>query len=201
VNLELNAAIWGAITGALMSLLITLALPLLRRCIITWRVSISADVPHNGFARFRVANNSFWTINDAALYISLDFDKTDTLLCPFTANTTQIDPSRFVPLKDDQLCWSVQSPVPNPIRVTIFAKERQPFALCQIMPTCIEIPSEKGWVNARVFLRRGKIYKGVLKIVSADTSARYFRIVIDPDSGGNPCTIESVCRFDIQADI
>jgi hypothetical protein len=215
MNPELNAAIWGAIAGALMSLLITIALPLLRRCIITWCVSISADVPHDGLARFRVVNGSFWTINDAILYITLDFKEQQTLpaLKDWRAH---IEPGRFVPLKSDQLCWSVRDPDPNPMKVSILAKERQPFAPCSIDKEVITIPSEEGWPSmdekdendkikkigshARVFLRR-QSYKGWLKFVSADTDARYFRIEINPDSVDNPCTIEPVCRFDAPSDV
>src|ERR1022692_3262328 len=125
MNAELNAAIWGAITGALMSMLITLALPFLRRCIMTWRISILTDQPHDGFARFRVVNCGFWTINDAMLYLALEFKKEDVIPASFFPRCrSHIEPDRFVPLNGDQICWNVRSPNPNPMKVMILAKER-----------------------------------------------------------------------------
>jgi len=212
MNPELNAAIWGAITGGFMGLLVSLisdiALPRIRRWNLTREISILRDLPHEGFARFRVVNNGFWTINDAMLYIALDICKEDTVLGHFACNPSDlrfiahIEPHRFVPLTGDQLCWNVRDPKPNPMKVSILAKERQPFSLCHI-GQCITIPSEEGWPpsnHARVFLQR-KTYKGWLKFVSADTDARYFRIEINPDSADCPCTIESACRFDVPSDI
>lgn len=62
-------ALWGALAGGLMSLLVTLlslvALPRLRRWNLTQHTSITTDLPHMGHARLRVVNGGFWTINDA----------------------------------------------------------------------------------------------------------------------------------------
>ncbi len=81
------------------------------------------------------------------------------------------------------------------MKVDIFAKERQPLALCAIDGETIMIPSEDGWASptgsprvARVFLRRNK-YFGILKILSADTNARYFHIEIRPENKGMPLII------------
>jgi hypothetical protein len=197
---KLYVALWGAIAGGLMSLMVNLlfgiAFPRFRRWSLTRQISIVTDPPHGGHARFRVVNGGYWTIQDATLYIDLDFQEKDTMHPPYTGGTAHIEPTRFVPLRGDQLCWSVRSPTPNPMKVAIFAKERQPFSPCYIEPTFITIPSEDGWSHGatrRVFLRP-KRYTGTLKLVSADTDARYFSIVIDPSSASTPCTVEPTCR-------
>src|SRR5207247_277565 len=144
---RLYAAIWGAVTGGFISLLVNLlfniALPRVRRWNLTRRISIVAEPPHHGHARFRVINGGYWTINDAILYLSLDIQEQDTKPSPYTFLTAHIYPGRFVPLSGDPLCWSVRSPILNPMRVAIFAKERQPFSPCKVESNCIVIPSEE----------------------------------------------------------
>jgi len=182
----------------IVNLLFTVILPRMRRRSLTRHISIVTDPPHAGHARFRVVNGGYWTINNATLYLDLDFQERDTMLPPYTGRTAHIQPTRFVPLRGDQLCWSVRSPTPNPMSVSIFAKERQPFSPCHIGPTVITIPSEEGWSHeaiVRVFLRP-QLYTGRLTLVSADTDARYFSIVIDPSSASTPCTIEPICHRD-----
>jgi hypothetical protein len=104
------------------------------------------------------------------LYLYLDIQEEDTLLPP-AGILTWIRPGQFVPLSDsgEQLCWSV---APNPMKVVIFAKERQPFSPCRITPDYILIPSESGWPPkmARVLLRR-RVYSGMLPL-SAQTPTR-----------------------------
>src|SRR5438128_1685409 len=125
---RLYAAIWGAVTGGIMSLLVSLlfhvALPRVRRWNLTRRISIIADTPHHGHARFRVTNGGYWTINDAVLYLHLNLQEQDTMNSPCPGRAAHIYPGHFVPLNGDQLCWSVRSPTVNPMKVAIFAKER-----------------------------------------------------------------------------
>jgi len=141
------------------------------------------DPPHNGNRRFRVVNGGFWSVNEATLYLTLDIQEQDTV--PAEGLKVHIAPGRFVPLSGEPLCWSSQPrTTPNPMKITILAKECQPFSPCQIRPDGILIPSEEGWppaATARVLLRRRR-YTGVLKIVSADTNARFFQIRIDPET-------------------
>jgi hypothetical protein len=195
---KIIAAIWGAIAGGLMSLIVNLIfnviVPRMRRWKLTRRVSIWTDPPSGGHTRFRIVNDGFWTINDATLYITLDVQSAD-VIAPPNGNRAHIHPHNFVPITGDQLCWSVRHPTINPMRVPIYAKERQPFSPCLITPNWISIPSEEGWPPdnyARVFLRRRR-YTGTVKLVSADTNARCFKIIIDPDCAANPCTIEPTC--------
>lgn len=188
------AAVVGGAVSLLVNLVVQVWLPRLRRWNLTRKVSIIADPPHDGNARFRVVNGGYWTIADAILYLQLDFREGDTL--PPTADLqVHIAPGRFAPLSGDQLCWSVR---PNPMKVDILAKERQPFSPCKILPGGILIPAEGGWppAVARVLLRF-RVYTGHLRLVSADTDARTFRIRIDPTTPDTPCTITPTGeRFD-----
>jgi hypothetical protein len=180
---KLELALWGAMAGGVVSLLVNLFLPWLRRLRLTHALSIEIDPPHGPIARLRVKNGGYWTIKDAIVYIALDFSCNDVITPP-SGRAAFITPDDFVPLEGDQLCWSVRFPTPNPVKVDIFAKERQPICPCIIDANHIAIPSEEqGRADGkqRVFLRRRR-YDGQLKLVSADTDARYFSITIDPDS-------------------
>jgi len=99
----------------LVSLLTLIALPRIRRSNLTRR-----DQPHNGHARFGVANGGFWTISDAMLYLHFDIQEQDVRPPP-DGLQAHIAPGRFVPLRDsgEQLCWSV---TPNPMKVDILGK-------------------------------------------------------------------------------
>lgn len=119
---------------------------------------------------------------------------------PPTGQDAFIKPGQFVPVESQQLCWSVRSPAVNPMRVDIFAKERQPLSPCAIDNDLITLPSEEGWTFpsdrpriARVFLRRRR-YSGVLKIISADTDARFFGLEINPENSRDPLTIRRLSK-------
>lgn len=197
---KLYLALWGALAGGLVSLLVNtvfaIMVPRSRRRRLTKSIRIEADPPHNGYVRFRVHNTGFWTINDVTLYLSI-YASQDDVLEPEDWHRAHITKSRYVPLNGDQLCWSVRSPRPSPMRVPIFSGEAQPFALCLIGPDEITIPSEEGWgraaekTTARAFLRRQR-YAGTLRVVSSDTLARLFKVTIDPDNPGCPATIEDL---------
>jgi hypothetical protein len=186
-----------AIVAGFVSLLVYLVtnefFPRIRRFRLTQEIHIVSDPPHYGNVRFRVVNNGHWTIHDAVLYLELIITADDTLE-PAFGYSAWITPKNFVPLSHEQLCWSV---LPNPMKVSIFAKEKQPFSPCKIQPDKIVIPTETGWptpdttepgVRARVFLKRHK-YQGSITLVSDDTYARHFKLSIDPDSTAAPCTI------------
>jgi hypothetical protein len=198
---KIQLAIWGALAGGfvsvLVNLLFTVLAPRLRRWNLTRHVSILPDPTHGGHARFRVINGGYWTISEAMLYLSLDASPEDVLPVP-NGWRAHIEPHRFVPVSGDQMCWSVRNPVPNPMKVSIYAKERQPFSLCHIENDRITIPSEEGWPpvgHARVLLRRRR-YTGVLKLVSADTNGCYFGVTIDPNAQLIPATIERLGFFE-----
>jgi hypothetical protein len=138
--------IWfTALVAGVVSLLVYLItngfLPRLRRYNLTRALSIGRDQPHMGNARFRIVNNGHWTIHDAILYLQLDFTEADTMDPPPSVDV-HIAPGRFVPLSQEQLCWSVY---PNPMKAPICSREEQPFSPCKILPDSILIPTEEGW--------------------------------------------------------
>jgi hypothetical protein len=191
---KIELAVWGAMAGGVVSLvvslLVNLFLPWLRRLRLTRALSIEVDPAHGPIARLRVTNGGYWTVKDAIVYIAIDFSR-DDVMPPTPGSSAFITPDHFVPLEGDQLCWSVRSPTPNPIKVDIFAKERQPICPCIIEADYIVVPSEEQGLaegKRRVFLRRRR-YDGRLKLVSADTDARYFSITIDPYSDVQPLRV------------
>jgi hypothetical protein len=184
---KLWLAFWGALAGGVVSLVINVLMPRVQRWNQTRNTSIEPEQRHNDHIRFRLTNGGYWTMADAILYLQLDFEEEDVLQPP-EGQSADIIPGHFAPLNFDQLCWSVRdSSGRNPMRVSIFAKEAQPFASCQIRTDCIIIPTELGWGTNqfRVFLRP-RDYFGHLRVVSADTNGRTFRVRITPQQ----CTIE-----------
>ncbi len=197
-SVKLQLAIWGAVSGGVVSLIVNLFLqsfmPWIKRWRLTRCINVYPEVTHGEHTRCRVYNGGYWTMGNAIAYITLNVGRDDVIQPP-RGQDAFIRPDQFVPLESQQLCWSVRSPSANPLKVDIFAKERQPLAPCALGPDFIVIPSEEGWVFptdrpriARVFLRRKK-YDGVLKIVSADTDARFFRLEIDPGDPESPLRI------------
>jgi hypothetical protein len=187
----------GALAGGVISLVVSLAFsfiqPRIRRWQLTRGLAVEIDPPHGPHARLRVANRGYWTVKDTIVYMALEFSADD--VAPPPDRGAFITPELFVPMEDEQLCWSVRSPTPNPIRVDIFARERQPICPCLIEPDCILIPSEELGKEGkwRVSLHRRE-YHGQLKVVSADTDARYFSLVIDPDNRSQPLGVRPLQR-------
>jgi len=203
---DLHSKLWtivfGAIAGGLVNLVLTVLLPRIKRHNLTKRIELYEIDPQGNLTRCRVYNGGYWTITQALIYITIDFDWKNDVVKPPNNHDAFINPGDNVPLKGDQLCWSVRWPTVNPMKVDIYAKERQPFSLCDIVDDKIMIPSEEGWDfpednkkprRARVFLRR-KIYHGALKVVSADTDARFFHITIKPDQNRVLVEITPVCK-------
>jgi hypothetical protein len=203
-------ATWAAIAGGLVSFITTLILgtlaPRIKRSNLTRRIKVYVEAIHGQHIRCRVYNGGYWTIGQAILYISVEFDSAD-ILPPPAGQDAFIRPDHAVGLTGDQLVWSVRSPEVNPMKVDIYAKERQPFSPYGLHGDMIMIPSEHGWDFpkegvriARVFLKK-KTYFGALKIVSADTNARYFNIEIQPDDVDKPIVISPVwkwrCKFQV----
>ena len=93
---------------------------------------------------------------------------------------------------DDRLCWSFAG---NPASIDIYAGEKQAIAIANITADWIEFSSEDGWSTltngvkrSRVFLAR-KEYAATIKIVSKDTKAKEFKLLIDPDNMESPITL------------
>jgi hypothetical protein len=189
------ALVWASI-GAFVSTMISYELfPYWRRKRLTKRLTVSGDQTHGNQARGRVCNGGFWTIKNAIIYLRLPLCK-DDVLDPPPGHKAHIRPDHIVPIDEEQLCWSVRAPTINPVKIDIYAKERQPFSPCALTDPRdkIIIPSEEGWPqpvdkyhdtlttpHMRVFLRP-KNYTGVLKVVSEETDARYFRIEMINDT-------------------
>jgi hypothetical protein len=201
LGLKFFIPVWSAFFGALFGVIGGLALRViafwLKRRHLTKRLNVEPDIPHGRQFRCRVRNGGYWTVKNAIIYITLSFDQNDTCEPPPGHNAI-IRPDNFVPLKEDQLCWSVRAPDVNPIKVDIYAKEPQPFSPGALTNPgdMLMIPSEEGWprfkddpLKMRVFLRR-KQYSGYLMIVSEDTNARFFRLDINPDDNSAPIQLK-----------
>ena len=147
---KLQLALWGAAAGGVVSIVVNLFLsafvPRASRWNLTRHLRVYAEAPHGTYARCRVFNGGYWTIGQAMAYLSLEYTKED-VIDPPPDNEAFIRPDCFIPLSEDQLCWSVRAPDKNPMKVDIFAKEKQPLALCTIDGQIISIPSEEGWAT------------------------------------------------------
>jgi hypothetical protein len=199
--LRLYVAIWGAIAGGFASFIVNLvfniAMPRIRRWNLTRKMCVYPEETHGLHSRLRVFNGGYWTLGNSICYISIDATAEDVLPPPQGENAF-VKPNESVPLKEEQLCWAVWYPTVNPMKVDIYAKERQPLSPCLFGPNYIMIPSEDGWLNckdrpriARVFLRK-KRYTAVLKVVSEDTDARCFQLTIDPENVAMPLKISNM---------
>ncbi len=99
---------------------------------------------------------------------------------------------------EDRLCWSFAG---NPAHIDIYSKERQAIGIANVTADWIEFSSEDGWgtmtkgKTSRVFLARKK-YHATIKIVSKDTKAKKFKIVIDPDNVDSPITLLRTSLFE-----
>jgi hypothetical protein len=199
---KLVVVLIGALAGGLASLFVMVLshvlLPFGKRILLTRWISISNSGHHVGNARFRIHNNGFSTISDATLYISIDFDESD-IVKP-TPHNAHIKPNCFTALEEDQICWSIKTPTENPPTVSIFVNESHSFSPFRVSGDEIHVPTEEGWPPAakhlRVVLKR-KNYDGTLKLVSADTNARIFRLEIRPDepSLGSITWVSSPCPW------
>lgn len=172
-----------------MSFIVQSLAPRLKRWQLTRKIMLATEDLHGGRANHRVCNNGFWTMKNSIAYITLNVQESDVLKPP-QGEDAFIKPNNFSFIHDQQLCWSVHYPIANPMKVDIYAGENQPISLYEIRPDMIMLPSEKGWEPlkdkdghnlprmARVFIKRKK-YDGTLKIVSEDTTARSFKIIIN----------------------
>ncbi|MGH7989561.1 MAG: hypothetical protein ACREDS_05110 [Limisphaerales bacterium] len=190
IGLKLFTPIWSTFLGTIFGLIVGLTLReiilWLKRKSLTRNLKIEIEPIHGRQFRCRIANGGSSTIKNAVIYIALKIEKDDTQTPPQDHDAI-IRPDHFVPLEGDPLCWSVRAPDINPMKVDIYAKERQPFSPCALTgdDKMLMIPTEEGWprfrddkLKMRVFLRR-KSYSGNLKVVSENTNARFFKITID----------------------
>ncbi len=163
-----------------------------------WRVwslskSITADPELTPNAcRVRVCNRGKRSIKQAIAYISIKYDKQLDLVDG--EQSAFIGIHERVELNEDRLCWSIASPVQNPVTIDIYQGEKQALDLVLFHSDRIEIPSEQGWHNperrtrSRVYLHR-KRYEGSIHIVAENTLRRSWNLVIDASSGRREVTL------------
>lgn len=127
----------------------------------------------------RVENASPYTITQAVAYVTIQHDKRD-VIAPVFEHEAHNTPEKYADISDAQLCWGVREGGKNPMRIDIYAGERQPLFLGKVWAEHIGIVSEEGTKPWRAFLRRAK-YEGILTIVCQDCPAKMFRFTINPD--------------------
>jgi hypothetical protein len=131
----------------------------------------------------RIYNGYIFPLSCVYAYITVNHEQSDVLEPPPPAKA-YVRPNHLCQVIEDRLCWSVEK---NPASVDIYAKERQALDVANIDPhrEWVEIPSESGWGSvgqtSRVFLKFKK-YRATIKIVSKDTEAKEFQVLIDPDN-------------------
>lgn len=188
----------SAVTAAITSLIVYFAQSYIKRKRLTNKLRVVVEYyagNDNGGGRpsCRVCNDGQWTIHNATPYITLQIKKGD-IIKPPDGNLAFMMPDTEL-IEDQQLCWSVR---PNPLKVDIYAGEKQHISLCGITENHIMLPSEEGWVSSitnsserkhvRAYLERKK-YDGQIKIVSDDTNAKSFKFTIDPDNKTCPLSL------------
>ena len=142
----------------------------------------------------RVVNGSAVHLKDCWAYISLKYEKQDKGIPPEHKDTPQphIKADSSVELKEDRLAWSLDCGGKHEPKSDICPGERLALTILswhEAFPTHFSIASEIGHSKPRIYLRKGRKYEGVLKIVSASINAKAFAITIDPDNTTSPITI------------
>lgn len=188
VQAALIGAVSGAAFGALASLLVNSLSTWFRIKMFSCKLHLEPPQKFGVRVTSRVFNAYDFPMNDAIAYITVYHQKEDVRHPPNNGYDAFIKPPDDVKLvREERLCWSINE---NPYQTDIYAGERQGLDLFEVGDCWIEIPSENGWGavtyengrrgKARVFLNRKK-YEAEIKIVSKDTKAKKFKVVIDPD--------------------
>lgn len=80
---KLQLALWGALAGGVVSLIVNFFLqsflPWMKRSRLTRRVQVYPEQSHGVHSRCRVYNGGFWTMGNAIAYITLDAKEEDVL--------------------------------------------------------------------------------------------------------------------------
>lgn len=149
---------------------------------LTSKLRVELDQPHEHYGRCRVINGGEFPMRNTVAYISIAHDPSDILKAP-PGWESFIVPDSGVTVTKDRICWSLAAPVRNPYMIDICPGESQAISLYRVLDNFgfVYVPSEKGWdqMDARVLLRI-KEYRGVLEIVSLDTTSREFHFKLDP---------------------
>ena len=184
---KLTTGIIGLLAGVVGSFIGFHLWPAWRRRSIRRRLAAEPEAKiKTGNFGCRIANGSSYTMGKVVAYITIDHEAADILDPPADQSAHHSSHNPAI-LREAQLCWAVQEGGQNPMRVDIYAGERQPLPVGVATANHIMIYSERVTAPARVYLRR-KVYTGKLKLVCADCYAKEFRIRIDPDAE-TPITI------------
>lgn len=197
----LLGAVAGAFTGALLSFWLNTVQDWLKIRRVSSKIRLVPESRVGSRVTARVVNDSNYTVRNAIAYVSVCHDLEEVMAPPlhFTAH---INPDHLKLLKEDRLCWSATSPVRSPVSIDIYSGESQCLDIADFgsQTAWIELPSEAGYsssqtsteaqgsgaISSRIFLRANRIYSVEIRIVTADTRSRTFRIEIDASNREQP---------------
>lgn len=194
----LATAILGGVIGASTTVLVNYIKVLIN----TKQLTVEAMGKIGAGESLWVKNSSHFPIRDVTAYLSIPGSKScvsppsDSELAlnnklPFISHVSPID------VKEGQLCWASTAPVTNPCKTDVLANERKDLCILRKYKNLfIEICSEKGFSTgdgqSRVFLKLQYTYVGILKVVSADTLAKYWKVTIEPMERNMITSIEEI---------
>src|ERR1700722_8186462 len=184
VNIEVTAALVGALSGAVASYAVVVTQDKIRAWRIRYGLEFTVSPLKDQSVGGRVKNNSPYPIKNCWAYVSLQFEPEDILNQGKVFITAEA-PSQ---LDEDRLCWSISG---NPSVIDICPGENQALNIADFAPSraCFWIVSEKNNHPYRVCLTGGKSYKGFIKIVNFESTAKCFSILIDPRNVEKPIKI------------
>jgi len=137
----LVGGLFGAVAGALMSLVVNFWLDWNRRTGLHRNLLLEPQQKSGCRVTARVHNGYVLPMNHVCAYITVKHDSSDVLHVP-SGYKAYIKPGDHK-FDEDRLCWSVAG---NPPYVDIYAGEKQALDVIEIDPSgnWIQIPSERG---------------------------------------------------------
>jgi hypothetical protein len=182
-------ALAGAVAGALCSLIVSLSVNKWPRWRLHWLLQFVSQPQVGVRTSALICNGYVLPLNSVYAYITIDNETSDVLAPPNEHYAAFITPKNPSKIEEDRLCWAIAGNAPC---VDICAGENQKLDVVEITSDWIRIPSEQGWGESRVFLKRKK-YTATIKIVCKDIKAKRFRIEIDPANETEPVKLLSAC--------
>jgi len=187
----LETTIIGAAAGAVAGFIATLATTRWRVWWLKYHLDFLAEPKSGTHAFARIYNGYIFPLHSVFVYITIDHQLSDIVETPLP-NKAFVNKGCQRIVTEDRLCWSFAE---NPASIDIYAGEKQAIGIANVTTDWIEFPSEDGWSTltdgkktSRVFLARKK-YDATINIVSKDTKAKEFKILIDPDNVESPITL------------
>jgi hypothetical protein len=197
----LETTIIGAAAGAVTGFIATLVTTRWRLWWLQYHLHFEAE-PGSIFHSHksaRIYNGYIFPLRSVFAYITIVHQLSDIVSPPPGMNAF-VNKTCPKIVTEDRLCWSFAG---NPASIDIYSKERQAIGIANVTADWIEFPSEDGWATmtngketSRVFLARKK-YHATIKIVSKDTKAKEFKIVIDPNNVDSPITVLRTSRLEL----